>query len=254
MKSNRLICALNDNGVLNAITLYSMSKMPKLGAILSVPEPNGDHGWFMQLHDFILDTKFKLTDTVNVDIEQIESKFHKQWMDDPHSFDKRNYWRSIRPLIVPATARQNSIDREISEMTGISSSTEYVSIISYLTDRNIIPNKFTSFDDFSKENSFDALSYMVQSTSHDVNGNINISWSMCVYDVSTCAVTMTADPLEFLKLVDGKKIGYCGELYINDCERLKQSKCSTIVWDKIQHSISLMTKPTNTTNFNSLFL
>ena len=79
MNVNKIIVAKNPDGRINSITIMD-HRHTATTMIMSTPEPNSENGgWMRQLHNMIIDTEFRVSEPITVDITDIEAKYHQQW-------------------------------------------------------------------------------------------------------------------------------------------------------------------------------
>lgn len=259
MKTNKIIVANNPDGRTNSISIMDY-RHSNITMILSTPEPTSEcGGWIRQLHNSIIDSEFRVSSPITVDISDIESKYHHMW--EQGKFDKNDYQNAVMPRLMGDIITRHKLDTEIESITldDISPVTEYAQLSHYLDATHMIPPKFKSFRAFAKSINVKGLTYLIQHV--DRRDKYYAEYAMCVQYIhdKESTVYLTFDPVEFLKMIRDGRFIYCGELFASNCMRQTgevNNQLAVVVERKITKVMQKLTSPTpqNSRSLDAIFL
>jgi hypothetical protein len=217
MKTNKIIVARNPDGRTNSISIVDY-RHSNITTILSTPEPTSESGgWLRQLHGSILDSEFRVSAPITVDLSDIESKFHLQW--ERGTFDKHDYHNTVLPRLMGEIIARDKLDTEIESITNgsVSPVTEYAQLSHYLDATHRIPPKFKSFRAFAKSINVKGFAYLIQHV--DRREKYYAEYAMCIQYLhdKESTVYLTFDPVEFLNMIRDGRFIFCGELFASNC-------------------------------------
>lgn len=219
MKTNKIIVAKNPDGRLNSITIMDY-RHANMSTILSTPEPtSGVGGWMRQLHSSVIDTEFRLSEHVVVDLADIEHTHHRNWHQG--TFDENDYLNTSLPRLMGELINRNNLDVEIESLiqSDISPITEYAQISHYLDSTHTIPSRFKTFRSYAKKLGVKGLTYMVQHITRGEHQIVEYAMGVEYLTDRTNSLHLTFDPVKFLEMIHDGRFIYCGEFVAIDCLR-----------------------------------
>jgi hypothetical protein len=206
----------NDSKEINAITIANGLDRSKYTAmVLSLPNPTESHGWFVALHEDLIDSIFTLAPVLSCDLAPIEAIHHDIYRNNVDRFQIRDYYNDVLSANlgeVIETALQTSIDSESMLGETMYPLIAYTDITHYTNDMGVLSNN--SIAKTAAEHGFKYLAFLFSHKNTKCAPHKR-EFGMCTFNLETTRVTSTFDPLHFFKSLNEGGYAFAGTIYDN---------------------------------------